>query len=204
MPDARRSVLVVEDEEPFQEILARTFAPFGFDLRKAYSNGQARAVLAAGVPLSGAIIDVQLPDGSGFEFLAELRKVYPRLPIAVCTAHLDRSLVNTAARYSARYVCKDGKEELAAFAREIISHPPGGNGALAEAVAAFAKKYKLSPRERQVLEGRAFEKLSKEIADELRVSPKTIKTHVAHILIKCGRGSLEDVARELRAQARLG
>ena len=85
----RRNVLVVEDEEsivvPLQEALERE----GFDVSVARSASEALEQAAAVDP-DAVLLDVMLPDGSGFDVCHELRR-RSDVPIIMATARADEA-----------------------------------------------------------------------------------------------------------------
>ena len=65
-------VLVVEDDGPTREFIERGLAAHGLEVESAGDLRAARQRLAAR-EYDGIVLDVMLPDGDGFELLAELR-----------------------------------------------------------------------------------------------------------------------------------
>ncbi|WP_148615934.1 response regulator transcription factor [Nocardioides rubriscoriae] len=81
--DAR--VLVVDDEPAIADLLHRTLRVAGFATRTAASCGAAMAS-AAECPPELAILDVMLPDGTGFDLCHQLRETHPALAVVFLTA----------------------------------------------------------------------------------------------------------------------
>ncbi|HEY6459265.1 MAG TPA: response regulator [Polyangiaceae bacterium] len=78
------TVLLVDDSPVVRHALSRRLADQGFDVRT-----ESTAAGAAGADLAGvtcAIVDVELPDGSGVDLAANLHARAPLLPIALYTA----------------------------------------------------------------------------------------------------------------------
>lgn len=61
----------------------------------ASSLTDARAKLARDEP-DFLVMDVELPDGNGFEFILEVLKQFPRLPVLMVSAQTDKSYPNRA------------------------------------------------------------------------------------------------------------
>jgi two-component system OmpR family response regulator len=78
-------VLVVDDEPALADLLHRTLRVAGFETRTA---GTCRAALAVAAESSPelAILDVMLPDGSGFDLCHRLRETCPDLAVVFLTA----------------------------------------------------------------------------------------------------------------------
>ncbi len=67
-------ILFVEDETDILALNARHFAAQGYDVQTAKTLAEARAVVWENPP-DLIVLDVQLPDGTGFDFCAEMRKI---------------------------------------------------------------------------------------------------------------------------------
>ena len=75
---------MVEDEPVVQANNKMILERRGYVLRQAYTLAEARSIIADQAP--GAIIlDIQLPDGDGLDFLDEIRRT-SNVPVLVLTA----------------------------------------------------------------------------------------------------------------------
>ena len=66
-------MLIVEDDPPTREIMARTLASDGWTVAEAENGRVALERLAKAVP-DLILLDLMMPEMDGFEFVAELRK----------------------------------------------------------------------------------------------------------------------------------
>jgi DNA-binding NtrC family response regulator len=83
------SVLVVEDEAGLREGLAAAVETLGYRAVEAAGLAEARRALEDGAP-DCILLDIRLKDGSGLDFLNELRKGRDRdVPVIVATAYGD-------------------------------------------------------------------------------------------------------------------
>jgi two-component system, OmpR family, response regulator RegX3 len=80
----RRTILMVEDEESITVPLAEALAREGFDTEVAGTAAEALE-LAGSVAPDLVLLDVMLPDGSGYDVCRELRRD-SRVPIIMLTA----------------------------------------------------------------------------------------------------------------------
>lgn len=78
-------ILVVDDEAMLGEMLSFAFRQEGWDTTTA-TEGVGALVAARAARPDAAVLDVMLPDMSGLEVLAELRKSQPDLPVLLLTA----------------------------------------------------------------------------------------------------------------------
>jgi diguanylate cyclase (GGDEF)-like protein len=71
-PAAAPRVLLVDDDHALTEAIARVLQPEGYDLAIARTQAEALSALEGALP-DALIVDVLLPDGSGFELVERVR-----------------------------------------------------------------------------------------------------------------------------------
>lgn len=79
-------VIVLEDDQTTSELLCLILKKDGFCPIPCYSVAEANETLHGGLPISGMLIDLFLPDGDGIEVLRTGRRIYKGLPCFVLTA----------------------------------------------------------------------------------------------------------------------
>ena len=110
-------LLTVEDETAIRELLAFICETDGHEVVKAASLAEAREALRRG-GLDLILLDVMLPDGSGFDFLREVRTdaASASVPVVMITARiravLRRASAEGRARESAVPPADDRQEEI--------------------------------------------------------------------------------------------
>ena len=77
-------LLLVEDEPNVQAPNKRILERRGYSIRLAYTLAEAREIIASEQPRA-IVLDIGLPDGSGLDFLNELRKT-SNIPVLILTA----------------------------------------------------------------------------------------------------------------------
>jgi CheY-like chemotaxis protein len=86
-------VLLVEDDVLVRMLAQQQLASLGCKVETAASIEQAmEKVKELGGSLDVAVIDIGLPDGKGDKLAAELRALYPRLPIVIASGYDDESM----------------------------------------------------------------------------------------------------------------
>jgi DNA-binding NarL/FixJ family response regulator len=139
------------------------------------------------------LMDLVMPKLNGVAAMRALRERVPRTRVIVLTSFVDDETLLPALRAGASgFLLKDAPpQELAravraAHAGEAVLDPTVA-ARLVSALTADAEPLdNLTPRERDVLVliGRGFP--NKQIARELDIAEKTVKTHVGHVLAKLG------------------
>ncbi|MDA8521920.1 hybrid sensor histidine kinase/response regulator [Acidovorax sp. NCPPB 4044] len=95
---ARRTLLVVDNEEADRELLVQVLEPLGFALRTAASGHDALDLIAAGLRPDAVFMDLAMPGIDGWETLRRLRAAgHAHTPMAVVSANaFDKGLENDA------------------------------------------------------------------------------------------------------------
>ena len=85
--DKDNGVLIVEDDEPTRQVLARTMAKQGWAVTEANNGVVGLDRMRRHVP-SLILLDLMMPEMDGFEFLAELRQEpeWQQIPVVVLTS----------------------------------------------------------------------------------------------------------------------
>jgi DNA-binding NarL/FixJ family response regulator len=139
------------------------------------------------------LLDINLPDRSGLEVLAELKRRRRALPVLVLSAYPESEYAVRSLRLGAAgFLTKQGAaDELVAAVRKVLAGGCYVSPAVAEQLAASvaqtggqAPHQALSEREFEVLRLVATGKTLKEIAAHLCLGEKTIGTHHLRLLRK--------------------
>jgi excisionase family DNA binding protein len=92
------SVLIVDDDENLCRALRRVVEGFGCRVETATSGAEGLACVVSEVP-DLILLDLVMPDLNGPQFLAELRKTHPALPVAIVTGYPDSELMKDVMRH---------------------------------------------------------------------------------------------------------
>jgi two-component system, NarL family, invasion response regulator UvrY len=139
------------------------------------------------------LLDISMPGIGGLEALKQLRTIEPKLPILILSQHKEEEYAIRAIKAGASgYVRKiNSPDELIAAIRKVTQGRKYITPALAEELATVML-YESEKPPHQLLSDREFQVMcliargsrTKEIADELSLSPSTIATYRTRILDK--------------------
>jgi len=187
-------VLLVDDHPIVREGLARVIdqEPDLAVCGTAVNARQALDAIEAAAP-DIAIVDVSLDGSHGIELVKELKTRHPGLHVLMLSMHDESLYAERALRAGAKgYVMKrEPPQKLLAAIRGVVA----GRLYFSEAVTASVLEHvagtkrgaallpmdKLSDRELQVLELIGRGRTTRQIAEELHVSVKTIQAHREHL-----------------------
>ena len=108
MTTSARHLLVVDDEPHIGLVLRPFLEQLGYRVSVARTLDEARTAMRAAPPADGLLLDLHLPDGSGLDFLRDLRTQTgtARLPVLVLTAEGEDRVLREARRLGAALVTK--------------------------------------------------------------------------------------------------
>lgn len=160
-------------------------------------NGEKALTLIRETLPDVVILDIDMPEKGGFEAAGELKSARISAEIIFLTMHKNETLFNEALNLGAKgFVLKDSAMEDILNAVKAVSRgenfiSPALSTFLfkrAQSAAAFEQSNpsvkNLTPTERRILLLIGEYKTSKEIADELFISRRTVDTHRTNISVK--------------------
>jgi two-component system, NarL family, invasion response regulator UvrY len=150
------------------------------------------------------VLDINLPDGSGFDVLKAVKRSHPRLPIIMLTLHSEAQFAARSLKAGASgYLTKEAApEELVRALKKVLN---GGRYISPELAHRVALGWEggnkqephqlLSDREYQILHMIAGGYTATQIAEKLLLSVKTVSTYRSRVLEKLGLGSNAEIIR---------
>ncbi len=163
-----------------------------------------------------AVVDIDMPRQSGFDMARALRKMNSPIKVVFLTMYKDEDIVNTALDLGARaYVLKEDAADDIVGALEKVSQ---GEIFLCQSVTEIGRRRSdavralllskpqlesLTAAERRILKLIAEDRTTKEIAEHLKISTKTVENHrwsICHKLNIHGSHSLLKFAFDHKSQ----
>jgi DNA-binding NarL/FixJ family response regulator len=183
-----KSVLLCDDHEIVREaIKARMTNSAAVEIVGEASDGREVVERVKELEPDVVIIDVEMPKRDGIEATKEVLKARPRTKVIIFTAHAQPDLLALALRAGASgYVLKSAPaEDIARAVKAVTSGGTFLGGDFAGGKPAEVEKLlDISPRERQILELLAEGMRVRQIAEQLKLSPATVHTHVRNAIAK--------------------
>lgn len=146
-----------------------------------------------------ALLDMEMPHLTGLEVATQLIAAGSSTKFVILTLHKNRTLLHEALHKGIKgYLLKESKEhEIIACIRSVVTGKPYVNASLTHFLMptsddASSPLRDLSEHERNILKLVAREKTSREIADMLFISPKTVANHRNTISKKLGLAGVQN------------
>jgi FixJ family two-component response regulator len=196
MPDAKSTVLVIDDDSDLRASVGRLLRSLGIDVQLFASISDFLGSDSPDGP-SCLVLDVRLPGQSGLDLQRELTAANRKLPIIFITGHGDIPMSVQAMKGGAiEFLTKPFRDQdlldavQLGFSRDRERRE--NEMALADLRERFAS---LSHREREIVIQVAGGRLSKQIAHDIGIAEATVKVHRSRAMQKMKAGSLPELGR---------
>lgn len=188
-------LMLADDHRMLREGLSRSMSEHGFDVVGEARDGVEAVNMAYSLTPDVVLMDVSMPEMDGVEACRQVRAAVPGTKVVMLTMHADQDVLANAIRAGAcGYLVKDcSTEEIA----EAVRMASNGDTALSPQLAASmldeVRKLDQAPtREERVVTKREEEVLqliadgcsTSEVAEQMYISQKTVKNHLASIYQK--------------------
>jgi len=205
---AVKNILIVDDHPMMRQGLAQLIdnEPDLKVIAEADTGGQGLDIVVK-EKLDLAVLDISLPDRNGLELIKDIRSVKPELPVLIISMHDEALYAERVLRAGARgYIMKqEGGNKLLQAIRQVLT----GQIYVSEKMSAriletFSGRKseqsaspvaRLSDREFEVFQLIGQGKGTKEIAQHLNLSVKTVEVHRAKIKEKLSLLTATDLVR---------
>jgi two-component system response regulator DegU len=189
-------LMLADDHRMLREGLRRSMTDEGFDVVGEASDGEEAVALAGQLQPDVILMDVTMPDVSGVDATRRIRSQWPRIRVVMLTMHADQDVIASAIRAGASgYLVKDcSTDEIADAVRQAVDENATLSPDLAASMLDEVRRLDLpavpeaervvTKREEEVLQLIADGCSTGEVAEQLYISQKTVKNHLASIYQK--------------------
>jgi len=207
-PVPRRRILVVDDHPLMREGVARWVerAP-DLEVCGEADNAAAGLAMAGKLKPDLILIDLSMPGRSGLDFIRDLHARHPELLVLVLSMHDEVLYAGRVLRAGARgYLMKGvGGSHVVKSIRDVldgrIAVSPKMMSQLLQEMStppspgSHAEWPRLSDREFEILQLLGEARSTREIAEQLRLSPKTVESHRLRLMRKLNLKSSAELFR---------
>jgi FixJ family two-component response regulator len=189
-------VYVVDDDPAVRASLSSLLRSTGLRVETFGTADEFRRHSRVNVP-SCLILDVQLPDSSGLDLLAELNASEEGIPVVFITGHGSIPMGVRAIKEGAvEFLTKPFEEmDLISAVQQALERDRVARARRMQLGRLRERWERLTPREREVLALVAKGRLNKQIARELGAAEQTIKVHRGRVMRKLEARSVPELVR---------
>lgn len=192
----QRLVYIVDDDSSLRRSLTFALTTAGYEVR-AFASGRDFLEEVDALDPGCVLLDLRMPDLGGFAVLDELGKRSRRFPVVTITGHGDVETAVRAMKHGSRdFLEKPFSDSALLGALEsVFATLPAEIEADSERLRATRLVARLTPRERELLEGLVAGFSNKGVANQLGLSVRTVEMHRGNLMDRLGVKSLADVVR---------
>jgi two-component system response regulator NreC len=198
-------VLVADDHQILREGLVTLLAKAGMTVVGEAADGRTVVRLARELKPHVVIMDIAMPELNGIEATRQIAADVPGIKIIALSMHADKHFVRGMLQAGASgYLLKHcASQELVQAIRAVRNHQMYLSPGITELVVEDFKSATgdasafsvLSPREREILQLYSEGKISREIAETLHISLKTVEAYRRQIMEKMDFKSFADLIK---------
>lgn len=193
-------VYVIDDDDAVRESLTWLISSIDFKV-DSYTSANDFLEQSKKVQAGCVITDIRMPGLSGLDLQKELTKRGIDIPVVVITGHGDVQTAVRAMKAGAfDFIEKPFNDQLLLdLVNRAVIHSLSAIVASAERIELRTRHNSLTPREQEVLMLIADGESNKSIAQQLKISDKTVEAHRAKVMSKMNPGSLAELIKMVMA-----
>jgi FixJ family two-component response regulator len=196
MPDAKPSVVIIDDDPEFRDSVGRLLDSVGLDTQQFSSVSEFLNADPSEGPTC-LVLDVRMPGRSGLELQRDLVATNRQVPIIFITAHGDIPMSVQAMKGGAiEFLTKPFRDQDLLEAVEAGLARDRARRESDRALAALKERFDaLSSREREIMIQVTAGRLNKQIASDMGIAESTVKVHRTNLMRKMKARSLPELSR---------
>ena len=198
--DSETTVYVVDDDQGVRQTIQAFVESVGL---KVITFSSAEEFLAAQRDdwHGCLVLDICMPGMSGLQLQERLAALPVSMPVIILTGQADVPMAVQAMRTGAVDVIGKpfSRQTLLERIREALDRDTSTRRVAAERSDTMTRVARLTPREREVMNLIVAGKHTKAIAADLTLSPKTVESYRASLMVKMGAENVADLVRRVVA-----
>ena len=187
---AEKKVIIIDDHKLFTNGLSSILESIGLRVMSTFQNGKEAFLYLQNNEIDIVFTDINMPEMDGLKLCKKLKRENVKAKIIILSMYEDPNIIKEAFECGASaYLSKNTeKEEIIKAIEKSLDNKKYVNKRLLKKKEreedTFTLKYKLTLREREVLQLLLDESSNKQIGETLNISTRTVETHRKNIMLK--------------------
>jgi len=189
---AEKKVIIIDDHKLFTNGLSSILGGIGLRVMSTFESGKKAVLYLQNNEIDIVFSDINMPEMDGLKLCKRLKRDQIKAKIIMLSMYEDPNIIKEAFDCGASaYLSKNTeKEEIIKAVEKILDNKQYVNKHLlkkkerVQEEDEFTLKYKLTLREREVLQLMLDEASNKQIGEALNISTRTVETHRKNIMLK--------------------
>ena len=207
---AEKKVIIIDDHKLFTNGLSSILESIGLRVMSTFKNGKEAVLYLRNNEIDIVFTDINMPEMDGLKLSKTLNRYKVMTKIIIISMYEDPNIIKEAFDCGASaYLSKNTeKEEIIKAIKKSFNNKKYVNKHLLEKKEreeeeedTFTLKYKLTLREREILQLLLDEENNRQIGKSLDISTRTVETHRRNIMLKLDvKNNIGLIKRALRYQ----
>ena len=188
---AEKKVIIIDDHKLFTDGLSSILESIGLRVMSTFQNGKEAVHYLQNNEIDIVFSDINMPEMDGLKLCKRLKRDKVKAKIIILSMYEDPNIIKEAFDCGASaYLSKNTeKEEIIRAIEKSLNNKKYVNKRLLkkkerEEEDIFTLKYKLTLREREILQLLLDQENNRQIGKTLNISIRTIETHRRNIMLK--------------------
>ncbi|MBC8510996.1 MAG: response regulator transcription factor [Cryomorphaceae bacterium] len=191
---AEKKVIIIDDHKLFTDGLSSILESIGLRVMSTFQNGKEAVLYLQNNEIDIIFSDINMPEMDGLKLCKRLKRDKVKAKIIILSMYEDPNIIKEAFNCGASaYLSKNTeKKEIIKAIKKSLNNKKYVNKRLLkkkdreeeEEEDTFSLKYKLTLREREILQLLLDEENNRQIGEILNISIRTIETHRRNIMLK--------------------
>ena len=189
---AEKRVIIIDDHKLFTNGLSSILESIGLRVMSTFDSAKKAVLYLQNNEIDIVFSDINMPEMDGLKLCKRLKRDQIKAKIIMLSMYEDPNIIKEAFDCGASaYLSKNTeKEEIIKAVEKILDNKQYVNKRLlkkkeqVQEEDEFTLKYKLTLREREVLQLMLDEASNKQIGETLNISTRTVETHRKNIMLK--------------------
>ena len=192
---AEKKVIIIDDHKLFADGLSAILESIGLRVMSTFQNGKEAVLYLQNNEIDIVFSDINMPEMDGLKLCKRLKRDKVKAKIIILSMYEDPNIIKEAFNCGASaYLSKNTeKKEIIKAIKKSLNNKKYVNKRLLkkkdreeeeEEEDTFTLKYKLTLREREILQLLLDEENNRQIGKILNISIRTVETHRRNIMLK--------------------
>jgi DNA-binding NarL/FixJ family response regulator len=189
---AEKRVIIIDDHKLFTNGLSAILESIGLRVMSTFDSAKKAVLYLQNNEIDIVFSDINMPEMDGLKLCKRLKRDQIKAKIIMLSMYEDPNIIKEAFECGASaYLSKNTeKEEIIKAVEKSLDNKQYVNKRLlkkkeqVQEEDEFTLKYKLTLREREVLQLMLDEASNKQIGETLNISTRTVETHRKNIMLK--------------------
>ena len=185
-------IIIVDDHKIFGEGFCSLLESYDYRILRVFTDAKsALNYINKKNKIDIVFSDINMPNINGLDFLKQIKKINSKIRVIMISMYTDKNIINQALKNNADgYLSKNCSIDDIKISisnslnkkKKIISKPVEEKSQHNND--SFSLKYKLTEREKEIIQHILDQKSNVKISEELKISKRTVETHRKNIMLK--------------------